>query len=340
MVRIFPSKQVTLRDVADKAGVSQMTVSKVMRGAGNISAETRRRIKQAADDLGYVPNSLAGSLSSRTSKIVAVIIPSVSDIVFSEVLSGINAILRPQGLHTFIGESHFDAEIEAEQIRTMLSFRPAGLLLNAGTMRSTVSERLLENRPCPAIQLWDCDSGGLDFSAGPSHDQAGRLVAEHCLAHGFRRIAYVGAELGKDLCAARRQLALRAALADKGVELISITSDDRPRQAATGRALMQNLLQDHPRIEVVHFLNDAMALGGLAYLHEVGIAVPDRISVIGFNGTSIPNTVRTRLTTLDVPRQEIGEIAAQALLDINAGLPIAASWEAGLRLVPGNTTPA
>lgn len=90
-------KTVTLAEVAAKAGVSKMTVSKVLREVGNISEETRQRVRQAARELGYLPNSLAGTLSSRRSRIVAVIIPSTSDIVYAEVLSGVNAILRPRG---------------------------------------------------------------------------------------------------------------------------------------------------------------------------------------------------------------------------------------------------
>ncbi|WP_018238431.1 LacI family DNA-binding transcriptional regulator [Ensifer sp. BR816] len=333
-------KVITLQDVAARAGVSRMTVSKVLRGAGNISAETRRRVKQAADELGYLPNNLAGSLSSRKSRMVAVIIPSISDIVFSEVLSGINATLRPRGLQTFIGESLFEPETETELIRAMLSFRPAGILLNGGTARSADAESLLARRTCPAIQLWDCDRRALDFSAGPSHEEAGRLVAGHFLERGLRRIAYVGAELKKDLCAGRRHLALKSSLAAAGIDLLSVTCEDRPRQAVTGRFLTEELMRMRPDVDAIHFLNDAMALGGLSYLHEIGLAVPDRISVVGFNGTSLANAVRTRLTTVDVPRTEIGEKAAQALLQMITEAPMVDSWQAPLELVQGNTTVA
>ncbi|PDT39730.1 MULTISPECIES: LacI family DNA-binding transcriptional regulator [Sinorhizobium] len=333
-------KVITLHDVAVRAGVSRMTVSKVLRGAGNISAETRRRVKQAADELGYLPNHLAGTLSSRKSRMVAVIIPSISDIVFSEVLSGINAALRPEGFQTFIGESLFDPQTETELIRAMLSFRPAGLLLNGGMARSAEAEKLLARRNCPAIQLWDCDAGALDFSAGPSHEEAGLLVAKHFLERGLRRIAYVGAELDKDLCARRRYLSLKSALAAAGIDLLRVTCDDRPRQAVTGRFLTEELMRAHPDVDAIHFLNDAMALGGLSYLHQAGISVPDRISVVGFNGTSLANAVRTRLTTIDMARTEIGEKAAQALLQMIAAKEVPGAWQATLKVVQGNTTVA
>lgn len=333
-----PRRLVTLRDVAQRSGVSTMTASKVMRGAGSISEKTRQKVRQAADDLGYLPNSLAGSLSSRKSRMVAVIIPSIADVVFSEVLSGVNSVLRPRGFQTFIGESLFDPEIEADLLREMLSFRPAGLLLNGGMMRSPDAESLLDRRNCPAIRLWDSDHAAHDFSAGLSHDEAGRLVAEHFLERNLRRIAYVGAEVDRDLCARRRYLALHAALRARGIDLVSVTCESMPRQAETGRVLTEKLMETHPQIEAIHFLNDAMALGGLSYLHEAGIRVPDRVSVVGFNGTSLANAVRTRLTTIDVPRMEIGSVAAGALLQMLAGEHVEGRWQAPLRVVQGNTT--
>lgn len=332
------TKLVTLREVAQRAGVSTMTASKVMRGAGSISEKTQQKVRQAARDLGYLPNSLAGSLSSRKSRMVAVIIPSISDIVFSEVLSGVNSVLRPRGFQTFIGESLFDPDIETDLLRAMLSFRPAGLLLNGGVMRSLDAEILLERRNCPVIQLWDSDKPEHDFSIGPSHEEAGRLVAAHFLERGMRRIGYVGAELAKDLCARRRYLALRSTLAKEGIELVSMTSESMPRQAEAGRRLARQLMETHPEMEAIHFLNDAMALGGLSYLHEAGIPVPERVSVVGFNGTSLANAVRTRLTTVDVPRMEIGSVAARALLQILSDEHVRSPSQAPLRVVQGNTT--
>lgn len=97
--------------------------------------------------------------------------------------------------------------------------------------------------------------------------------------------------------------------------------------------MTQQLMRAHPGIQAIHFLNDAMALGGLSYLHGAGIAVPDQVSVVGFNRTPIPNTVRTRLTTVDMPRAAIGEMAALALLNILANAPVNRSWRAALQLI-------
>jgi LacI family transcriptional regulator, gluconate utilization system Gnt-I transcriptional repressor len=154
----------------------------------------------------------------------------------------------------------------------------------------------------------------------------------------LRRIAYIGSELDKDLCARRRYRALQSTLSTEGIELISVICETGPRQAETGRLLAKQLIEAHPDIEAIHFLNDAMALGGLSYLHEEGISVPDSVSVVGFNGTSLANAVRTRLTTIDMPRTEIGAIAARALLQMLSGERVQGSWRARLQVVQGNTT--
>lgn len=204
--------------------------------------------------------------------------------------------------------------------------------------RDDTANRLLENRHCPEVQLWDWEESILDFSAGPSHAEAGQLVAAHFRSCGLSRIAYVGAELEKDICARRRYQALKSALAADGIELVTEISETMPRQAVSGRMLAERLLAAHPDIEGIHFLNDAIALGGLSYLHEAGLAVPERISVVGFNGTSLSSAVRTKLTTVDVPRTAIGEAAAKALLEIIDDTRVLPSRQAPICLVEGNTT--
>jgi len=197
-------KTVTLADVARQAGVSQMTASKVMRKTGRISQATRDRVHSAAAELGYVPNRLAGALSSRSSDIVAVILPSINDRIYGDVISGINKVLRPRGYLTFIGENQFDSALEEEIIQTVLSLHPAGIILTGGIDRSEQAMRMLGNWDCPIIQIWDDAEIGFDGSVAPDHAQAVRLVARHFEDRGFRHPAYIGAELDNDLCAARR----------------------------------------------------------------------------------------------------------------------------------------
>lgn len=329
---------VTIADVARQAGVSPMTVSKVMRDTGRVGDDTRARVKRAAEEMGYVPNGLAGALAARSTPIVGVLIPSVSDGVYAEVLTGINAVLRPQGIQTFIGETFFNPHLETALLRTMLPFRPAGLILAGGIARTAEAERLLSRRTAPAAQIWDGDAPALDATVGLSHLEAGRMAGRHFLALGARRCAYVGAQLDADICARRRLEGFREVLARGGADLVEVTDPDLPRQADTGRDLTARLLAQGMRVDAVHYLNDAMALGGLRQMFAAGIDVPGAVSVMGFNGTSCATSVRTRLTTLDLPRQDIGRRAADSILALrDSGGPLAPVVIAP-RLVVGNTT--
>jgi LacI family transcriptional regulator, gluconate utilization system Gnt-I transcriptional repressor len=328
----------TLSDVARAAGVSPMTVSKVLRNTGSISTATQARVRQAAEQLGYVPNTLAGALSSQTSRMVGVVIPSLKDAVFAEVLSGIAGVLRPRGFHTFIGESSFDPAIEEDLLRTMLSIQPAGLILTGGIPRGPALPQLIALRGCPAVQIWDAEDPAFALSIGPSHQEAGALVADHFRLRGLRRIGYVGAELSLDLCAARRFRGFSEALATAGITAAAELDDDLPRQGEAGRLLTERLLARNSDLQAIYFLNDAMALGGLQYLHSAGIDVPAQIAVAGFNGTALQQTVRTRLTTVDVPRREIGAAAARALLARIDGETLTPLWQPGLQLLVGNTS--
>ncbi|GFE49708.1 LacI family transcriptional regulator [Roseobacter cerasinus] len=304
-----------MADVAVRAGVSQMTASKVLRGTGSISADTRNRVKLAASDLGYVPNLFAGSLSSRSSNIVAVVLPSINDAVFGEVVAGINDVLRPEGYVTFIGESHLNPETEEKILQTVLSMQPAGIILTGGIHRTAKANQTLQNWECPIIQIWDEEDEHYDGCIAPNHAKAGRLVAQHFIDRGVRRPAYIGAELRKDICAARRLDTFRQTIKEAGLSLVEMIEQDLPRQPQTGRTLVAELMQAHAETDAIYFLNDAMATGGLSWLYEAAYAVPDQVAVAGFNGTSLMHAIRTRLTTVHVERLKLGQVAAKALLE-------------------------
>ncbi|MEM8569696.1 MAG: LacI family DNA-binding transcriptional regulator [Pseudomonadota bacterium] len=331
-------KTITLAEVALRAGVSKMTASKVMRNTGSISQATQDRVREAASVLGYVPNRLAGALSSKTRDIVAVVLPSINDKIFGDVVSGINEILRPAGYITFIGETHFDGKMEEDILSTVLSLHPAGIILTGGICRSENALSMLKRWSCPTIQIWDDSDSDFDGSVAPAHAEAGRLIAQLFHDRGFKNPAYIGAELQKDLCAARRFDAFHQMLSEFGRAPNAITPPDLPRQWDTGRALAAELMKAYPETDAIYCLNDAMGLGALAWLHENGYDIPSRVAVAGFNGTSSLNAVRTRLTTVHVERHELGLIAARAILDLLNGHSIEKVSLLEPELIVGNTT--
>ncbi len=304
----------TITDIARKAGVSPMTVSKVLRGTGRISAATQGLVRRLADEMGYVPNGLAGALSSQSSQLVGVLIPSISDQVYSEVLAGINAVLTPRGLTGLIGETFFDPATEERLVRMMLSMKPAGLIVTGGIGRKPATARLLAQSGPRKVQIWAGDQPDLDATVGLSHRQAGQMAAEAFLARGLREAGYIGADLGRDLCAGLRRDGFVAGMQAQGAACHCVTSDSLPRNAAGGQALTERLLQQGPLPRALHYLNDAMAIGGLRALMAAGVAVPGQVAVIGFNGTALRHAIGTRLATIELPLADLGRRAAEALM--------------------------
>jgi len=122
----FENRTLTLRDVSEASGVSEMTVSRVLRGRGDVSQATREKVLQAAKSLGYVPNKIAGALASQRVNLVAVIIPSMSNMVFPEVLTGVNSVLENTELQPVVGVTDYLPEKEEKVLYQMLSWRPSG----------------------------------------------------------------------------------------------------------------------------------------------------------------------------------------------------------------------
>ena len=295
-------------------------------------------MRKAAVELGYVPNRFAGALSSKTSDIVAVVLPSINDSIFGDVICGVNEVLRPKGYITFIGESYFDGPAEEEILRTVLSLHPAGIIITGGINRTHRAKKMVQSWNCPTIQIWDDEENGFDGSIAPSHSEAGRLIANHFLEQGYKCPAYIGAELGKDICAGRRFEAFRQTLNANALFPTEMIQEDLPRQSETGRILAQKLMTSAPRTDAIYCLNDAIALGALSWLHENNYSVPAQVAVAGFNGTSMVNAVRTRLTTVHVERYNLGKIAAEAVLKLLDGQQADPLVRLEPRLIVGNTT--
>ncbi len=331
-------KNTTQSDVAKLAGVSVMTVSRALHGSTAISPETKERIRLAMEELGYVYNTVAGSLRNQSSFMVAVVIPSVNDLVFGEILSGINSVLRPKGYFTTIGESFFNPEEEYKVIRSLLAMQPAGIILTGGIHHKPELFELLKRRSCPILQMWDTHNLDFDYHVGPSQIEAGQLIADHFIKKRFRQVAYIGAELSMDVCAGQRLQAFRDRLADKGIAVDVETDDDLPRQPESGKILTERLLTRSPGVKAIHFLNDSMALGGLSYLAGKGMSAPKDVAVAGFNGSTQKFSIRTKLTTVDVPKYEIGSVSGERLLALLDNKKDGQFYRSPLRLIEGDTT--
>ena len=287
-----------------------MTASRALRGARDVSPDSVAKVQAAAGELGYVGNHLASALSGQRSDLVGVVVPSLTNIIFAEVLSGIAEGLEGSGLQPVFGVTEYNLEKETSIIRNMLSWFPAGLIVT-GLDQAPEARRLLTRASVPVVQIMDLDGAPVDRCVGLSHGQAGAALAQSLLARGCRRIGFAGASLDRDTRAAKRLAGFRKALSDAGIGLAAEQVVEGPTTVALGVSLTERMLAEHPGLDCIHFSNDDLAAGGAFHCLRQGISVPDQLVLAGFNGLDLLDSLPVQVTSCRTPRREIGRVAAQ-----------------------------
>lgn len=328
----------TLSEVAALAGVSEITASRALRASAAVTPETLQKVQEAARSLGYLRNRLAGALAGGPSNQVAVILPSLSNIVFPDVLKGLEDRLDDAGFHPVLGISNYDPAQEEHLIRNLLSWRPAGLVIAPSGM-TEASRAVLRDAGLPVVEIMDIDTDPVDMAVGMSHRAAGLAMARHLVGRGYKTPAYVGHDITRDPRARARLEGFRAGLHQAGLALADIVTRDAPSSVALGREGLAALLDrstQHP--DLVYFSNDDMAVGGVFHCMAAGIAVPADLAIAGFNGLELGQSLPVRLTTTASHRTRIGETAAGCILDRLQGRETARLTDVGFSLVEGGTS--
>jgi len=307
-------RPLTLRDVSEASGVSEMTVSRVLRGRGDVSATTRDKVLLAAKELGYVPNKIAGALASQRVNLVAVIIPSMSNMVFPEVMTGINSVLEGTELQPVVGITDYMPEKEEKVLYQMLSWRPSGVII-AGLEHSDASCAMLRSAGIPVVEIMDVDGTPIDTAVGISHRRAGRQMAQAILTAGYKNIGFMGTKMPLDHRARKRFEGFTEALAKAGVEVSDQEFYSGGSALAKGRDMTQDMLARSPNLDFLYYSNDMIGAGGLLHLLEQGIDIPQEIGMAGFNGVELLDGLPLQLATMDACRKEVGRIAAQIIAD-------------------------
>lgn len=312
-------RPLTLRDVSEASGVSEMTVSRVLRNKGDVSDATRQKVQEAARRLGYVPNKIAGALASQRVNLVGVIIPSLKNMVFPEVLSGISSVLEGTELQPVVGVTDYSPEKEEKVLFEMLSWRPSGVIV-AGLEHTDASRAMLEQAGIPVVEIMDTDGEAIDANVGISHRRAGRMMAESIIAAGYKRIGFLGTKMPLDHRARKRFEGLTRTLAKEGIEIADQEFYSGGSALVKGREMTEAMLARTPDLDFLYYSNDMIGAGGLLYLLENGYDIPGKIGLAGFNGVELLEGMPLQLATMDACRAEIGEAAARIIADRHSGV--------------------
>jgi LacI family transcriptional regulator, gluconate utilization system Gnt-I transcriptional repressor len=325
--------RITLADVARMAGVSPITVSRALRGERAVDPELVARSKAAAAMLGYTPDPAARALASRHSSHIGVLVPMLSNALFVDVLEAVQRTLRPAGFQTLIGVTHYDAQEEELLLREQLQHRPAGMLIT-GLNQSVGARALIERSGVPCVHMMElagADDGRA--SVGFSQADAAATLTQHLMSGGRRRIAFAAAQLDprtmQRLAGWRRAL-IAAGMHDTKLEWLNPS----PSSLALGGQMFEQITSHVPPVDAVFFCNDDLAQGALLAAMRLGIPVPGKVAVVGFNDLTGSDQALPPLTTVRTPRTEIGAAAANMLLDfIRGGQPTARSVDLGYQVV-------
>jgi len=304
------AETVTLDDIARLAGVSPMTVSRVVNRPELVSAGTIERVRSAIRRTGYVPNLLAGGLASRRSRLVAAIVPSITNGIFVEAIEALTDRLAAAGYQVVLGLSGYPPTREDALLSALLGRRPDAHYLT-GNAHSREARRLLLAAHIPVVETWDLTPTPVDMAIGFSHERVGEAVARHLLARGYRRFGTICAD---DARAQVRRAGFVAELARNGIRDVAASTIVAPSTLAQGRAAIVDLLERGRPPRVVFCSSDLLAQGALEEVRRRGIAVPDGIALMGFGGLAFTAHTSPPLSTVAVDRAGIGRRAAEAIL--------------------------
>lgn len=326
----------TLAHVAALARVSQITVSRILRNKGAVAPSTRERVMQAVRQSGYVPNRLAGGLASAGSNLIGVVIPSLSNVVFPDVLRGVNEALKASEFQSVVAITDYDSGLEEELVRSILAWKPAAILI-AGSDHTDATRTMLLNAGVRVAEMMDIDREPIDIAVGLSHRKAGRATGMHLLERGYRRFGYVGHDWASDRRARIRYEGLREALGQAGLEIVAHAMAPGPSSVMDGRRGLDDLLRADAGIDVAVFSNDDMAVGGVFHCLEKGLRPREDIALFGFNGLDIGQALPLPLSTIRSDRYRIGHTAATQILATGASDRTRRIIDLGFEIVPGQT---
>ena len=317
--------RVTLEEVAQQAGVTSITVSRFLREPHRVALLTAERIQAALQATGYLPNKQAGQLASGRSRIVAAIIPSIANSIFAETVQGLSDGLQPAGYELLLASTGYSMEREEEQIRALLGWFPSGLIVTGRhhTKAALAMLHAAAEAGTPIIEVWDLQPATAEpgfAQVGFNHETVGRAMAEHLLAQGHKKLAYVDSGVAEDFRAHERGAGFKAAARAAGAS-VRLVSAPKGEAIASGRLALAALMEG-PRaiVSAAAFANDNLACGALLEAGVRGLPVPGGLALMGFGDFAISRQLSPTLTTVSPPRYEIGEEAARLLLaSINDG---------------------
>lgn len=308
----------TLQDIADRVGITKMTVSRYLRNPDAVAAKTRDKIAAAIEELGYIENKAPAMLSKSSSRAIGVLLPSLSNQIFAAFVQGIEAVTNAHGYEILLAHFGYDENEEEQKIASLLSYQVDGLILTE-SHHTPRTLQMIQTAGLPVVETMEIPAQPIDMAVGLDHVAASYDVVKRMLGSGKRNIAYFGARL--DTRTRLRMQGYDKAMQEAGLKPIHVLTEEHS-SFSLAETLLARALDAHPDLDGVFCTNDDIATGTLLSALQRGIKVPEQLAVVGYNALDIGQSVRPTLTSVDTPRYEIGRTSAELLLARLKGEPI------------------
>lgn len=303
----------TIREIAREAGVSTATVSRVANQPEQVSRATREQVLAVIKRHHYVLDGIAVGLASRRSRLLGVIIPTITNSIYAASTHAVQKAAQEAGYTVLLAVSDFSPEQEAVQIHKLIERRVEGLILT-GAERSRDAREKLKRNQVPYVIIWKLAHGAGVPTVSFDNHRAAALAVEHLIGLGHRRIALICGRTDVNDRARGRREGFEATLRAHGLPVDPDLIHERDFEFEDGRAAMHTLLRSKRPPTAVFCANDILAIGALYECREAGIDVPRDISIVGFDDLPIAQYTTPQLTTVRVPAAEMGKLATEALI--------------------------
>lgn len=307
---IIKKKRPVLQDVADKVGVTKMTVSRYLRNPEQVSGALQEKISAALDELGYIPNRAPDILSNAKSRAIGVLLPSLTNQVFAEVLRGIESVTDIHGYQTMLAHYGYSQEREEQRLTSLLSYNIDGLILSE-RHHTARTLKMIEVAGIPVVEMMDCVSPCVDLAVGFNNFEAARQMTQQIIARGHRHVVYFGAR--QDERTIIKQQGYEQAMRESGLEPYSVMTS-RSSSYSAGAELLRQAQKDWPKIDSIFCTNDDLAAGAFFECQRQGLKIPSQMAIAGFHGHNMGQAMEPPLASVLTPRERMGQISAERLL--------------------------
>ncbi len=309
-----PLERLGVREIAKRVGVAPMTVSRVLSNPEMVAPATRAKVLEAIEAAGFVPNRLASSMKGN-GRMIGTVVPPLINSGIAEQVQGMSDECQQGGYSMLLVQGEFTLEAEEASIRTLLGWRPAGMILQS-FVQSEAARQLLVSSGAPVVEISEIKGRQpIDMVVGVSNFETAYAMTMHLAAKGYKRIGFVSTPIHGNDRLQQRRTGYHAALTELGVRNHASMEVEVPITAAGGAQALVTLTGRHKDIDAIFFSSDTLAIGAVQECHRRGWAIPGRIGIAGYGDMDLAAQLYPPLTTVRVNRYEMGRRAARQLLD-------------------------